>query len=141
MNKGGRPSKLTPEMHEAVIELLRRGNYLETAALAVGVDKATIRLWCAKGKEAKSGKYRKFYAAVREAIARAEVRDLDVINQSTSSDWRAAAWRLEHRYPQRWGKRAKTKHEVTGKGGAPLSAPQAVIYLPDNGRMPKEADE
>ena len=133
--KGGRPTKLTPELQQSVIDLLRRGNYLETTALAVGVDKATIRLWLSKGKKAKTGIYKRFYAAVRRALSEAEVLDVDTIRKAAASDWRAAAWRLEHRYPQRWGK-IKTKHEVTGKGGAPVQS--AVIYLPDNGRLPKE---
>lgn len=136
--KRGRPTKLTPELSKTVVDLLRRGNYLETAALAVGVDKATIRLWLAKGKKAKRGIHREFYAAVREALSYAEVLDVDTIRKAAGSDWRAAAWRLEHRYPQRWARKGKAKHEVTGKGGGPLEAPRAVIYLPDNGRLPPE---
>lgn len=135
MAKTGRPSKLTPELQERVCDLLKRGNYLETAALRTGIDRTTIRNWMRKGRSAKSGAYRDFFIAVEEASVYAETADMETIRKAAGVDWRAAAWRLEHRYPQRF-KRTE-RHEVTGKRGAPLNAPSAVIYLPDNGRVPE----
>lgn len=136
--KTGRPTKLTPELQKSVVDLLRRGNYLETAALANGIDRATIRDWLKRGNKARSGIYRNFSRAVREALTYAEVSDVEKIRKAAASDWRAAAWRLEHRYPQRWTRKATTRQEVTGKGGKPIEAPRAVIYLPNNGRLPEE---
>lgn len=134
----GRPTKLTDEVASSVLDLLRRGNYLETAAIMSGVDPSTVRGWLKRGREAKSGAYRDFFAAVRRAIVRPEIEDTETIRKAAASDWRAAAWRLEHRYPQRWARKT-TKHEVTGKGGSPLQeGPRTVIYLPDNGRLPPD---
>ena len=46
--------------------------------------------------------------------------------------WQAAAWKLERRDPERWGRR---RVELTGADGAPLQGEGNVhIYLPDNGR-------
>jgi hypothetical protein len=136
--KMGRPTKLTTDMHKRIVDLIKRGNYLETTALMVGVDRGTIRLWLNRGKAARSGPYRNFYRAVQEAVAYPEIQDVETIRRASQTDWKAAAWRLEHRYPQRWARKGKAKHEVTGKGGGPLEAPRAVIYLPDNGRLPPE---
>lgn len=134
--KRGRPGKLTPEVQKSIVDMLRRGNYLETSALISGVDPSTVRLWLKKGKEAKRGIYRDFLAAVKRASIRPEVEDVETIRKAAATDWRAAAWRLEHRYPQRWAKKT-TKLEHTGKDGAKLDAtPATVIYLPDNGRLP-----
>lgn len=133
----GRPTKLTPEIQRTIVDMLRRGNYLETCAVIAGLDPSTVRGWLKKGRESKRGMYRDFFAAVKRASVRPEVEDVETIRKAAATDWRAAAWRLEHRYPQRWAKKT-TKLEHTGKDGAKLDgAPTTVIYLPDNGRLPK----
>jgi len=43
---------------------------------------------------------------VEQSRAEAEVRDVSIIAQAVSHDWRAAAWRLERRNPKRYGKAA-----------------------------------
>lgn len=138
--KKGRPTKLTDEVREHIADLIRRGNYLSVAATRAGVDRGTVRRWLRQGREARTGKYFEFRRAVEEAIVFAEVNDVEIIRKAAASgDWRAAAWRLEHRYPQRY--KRPSRHEVTGKHGAPLETPRAVIYLPDNGRLPKGIDD
>lgn len=136
MPKVGRPTKLTPKMQETIVDLVKRGNYLETAALYSGIDRTTIRNWMRRGREAKRGPYREFFLAVKQAATYAEVQDMETVRKAASGDWRAAAWRLEHRYPQRYKRRER--HEITGNRGAPLATGGAVIYLPDNGRVPQE---
>lgn len=118
-NKGGRPTKLTPEIHEKIVSLMRAGNYLETAALACGLKPHTVRSWLREAANQKSGAKRKFLIAVREAMAEPETRDMSVIDIAASSDWRAAAWRLEHRYPQRFSKKT-VKNQVSGPKGGPV---------------------
>jgi hypothetical protein len=113
-----RPTKLTKEMQEKICDLIRRGNYLSTASKQAGVDRNTVRKWLDRGKASKKGMYFEFRCAVDAAIAYAEVNDVEMIRKAAAIDWRAAAWRLKHRYPQRWG---KTRHEVTGKDGGPVS--------------------
>jgi hypothetical protein len=51
-------------------------------------------------------------------MAEAEMRDVALIAQAAKENWQAAAWRLERKYPARWGR--KTQHEVTGKDGKPV---------------------
>lgn len=136
MDKGGRPTKLTNEVQRIIVDLVRRGNYLDTAAMHAGVERSTLRKWMQRGRSSKSGLYRRFFLAVNKAAAFPEVSDMEVIRKAASSDWRAAAWRLEHRYPQRYAKKT-TKHEVTGTRGGPVQTDKTVIILPDNGRLPE----
>jgi len=49
--------------------------------------------------------YVKFSNAVEKALAEAEMRDVMIIGKAASEQWQAAAWRLERKFPQRWGRR------------------------------------
>ena len=50
----GRPSKLTPERHKRIVELIARGNFATVAAEAGGVTESTFYRWMRLGKEATS---------------------------------------------------------------------------------------
>lgn len=101
---GGRPPELTDELTEKICNLLRMGNYIETAVVVSGVSKEVFYLWCkiANGKQKKeirSGKrkgekipytekekepYVKFLHSVTRAIEECDARDLANIDQAAS---------------------------------------------------------
>lgn len=120
-----------PDVQDKIVQALRAGNYLETAAAWAGVTVVSIRNWLRRGSQAASRQeqglpipqedevYLRFFAVVREAQAHAEVRDVARIAQAAETDWRAAAWRLEHRSPARWGRQTvKVEHDVAADAGA-----------------------
>lgn len=117
----GRPSKLTPELQERILQLIRKGNYIEVACAAVGIDKSTYYKWLQRGQQAKSGKYFDFFIAAKKAEREAETAFLDRIREAAfkDKDWKAAAWYLERKYPERWGR--KERHEVTGEDGGEIT--------------------
>ena len=119
-DKKGRPTSLTPETGERIIGFLRLGNYIETACNASGIHKDSFYEWL---KRAKTGEepFAKFASQVDEAVALAEARDLQTIQKASGEQWQAAAWRLERRYPERWGRRDPQRIELTGKGGGPIT--------------------
>lgn len=85
--------------------MIRGGNYIETAAAYAGISKQTLYNWLRRGARQKSGQYREFALAVEQALAEAEMRDLALIEQAArDGKWQAAAWRLERRFPKRWGR-------------------------------------
>ena len=47
--------------------------------------------------------YLEFSDAVKKGLAQGEYRDLRTILTASGSAWQAAAWRLERRFPERWG--------------------------------------
>jgi len=53
-----RPEKLTPEVQQKIVDAIRLGNYIETAAAYAGISKSTLYDWLKKGGRARSGKYR-----------------------------------------------------------------------------------
>lgn len=122
----GRPSKLTPELQERIISAIRAGNYMETAAAYAGISKDTLYRWLKQGARAKSGPYKRFSDAIAQAMAQSEVRDVAVIHKAAETEWTAAAWRLERKYPERWGRRQKVEAQVSGPGGGPVEVTATV---------------
>ena len=128
---GGRPTKLTHELIERLCIVLRTGAYLDTAFKHVGICKATHHSWAKAGNEelarrAKGAKPRKsrdlhveFLNATEKAMADAELLSLGHISKAASDgQWAAAAWKLERRSPEKWGRR---RVEVTGADGVPVA--------------------
>lgn len=135
--KGGRPLKLTPEVQKTIVDAVRSGNYMETAASLAGIDRETLLSWLKQGARAKSGRFKEFSNTVKRAVAEAEARDLAVIDKAADGwdkrtgrihrklnaetkamevveemvestrefQWTAAAWRLERKFPNKWGRR------------------------------------
>ena len=117
----GRPTKLTPEVRDRIIEALRAGNYQDAAAAYAGIGPATFYRWMERGRAADAEPdYREFREAVERARAEAEVRNVALVQRSAADGtWQAAAWFLERSYPSRWGRRER--HEVTGADGGPVA--------------------
>ena len=116
----GRPSKLTPQTHDKIVNAVKAGNYLETAARYAGIDQSTLHRWLNKGKDPDAEpEYRQFCEAVESAKAEAEARNVALIQQSANAGtWQAAAWFLERTAHARWGR--KQSVEVTGANGEAL---------------------
>lgn len=124
----GRPIKLNNQIRDSVASALRAGNYIETAAAYAGINKTTLYDWLKRGEREKQriesnpgAKARKsealfvdFSNAVQKAMADAEVRDVATIVRASAENWQAAAWRLERKYPDRWGRR-KLEVDVSGQ--------------------------
>jgi hypothetical protein len=103
----GRPSKLTPELHAEMVILFKMGNFVETTCGTVGINKSTFYDWMKKGKNSNNpkNKYKKFQEAVDQAMAWSEARDVAIISKQSEHDWRAAAFRLLRKHPDKWGKK------------------------------------
>ena len=106
--KGGRPSKLTPELQAEIVFLIKAGNFIETTCDVVGINKSTFYAWMKLGDAStRPDKYTKFRDAVVNAQAFSEARDVAIIAKASEDDWRASAWKLERKFPDRWGKRKR----------------------------------
>lgn len=128
--KPGRKTRLTPERQQKILNAIRAGAYLETAAAAAGINKVTLHRWLRRGERYPDTIYSAFSEAVHEALAQAELRDVLTISKAAGDgDWRAAAWRLERKYPKRWGTVSRT--EITGKDGGALQIQQSSANLRD----------
>ena len=112
----GRPTKLTPDVQEAIVDGINAGLTYRMSCARAGVTHATFYRWLEKGETAKSGAFREFCDTVSRAKADSALRLVSQITLQAPTDWRAAAFLLERRFPDDYGKRT----EVTGKGGGPM---------------------
>lgn len=114
--KRGRPNKLTPEIQAKICDAIRAGAYVETAAALAGISKDTFYRWLKKGARAKSGKFKAFNEAVHKAMAEAEFQDIMIIANAAKVDWKAAAWKLERKYPERWARKDRSDVNLNHSG-------------------------
>jgi transposase len=124
-------TKLTPEVQEKILLHLRVGAYVETAAVCAGISKDTFYDWMKKGARGQKP-YVAFAEAVHKAVAESESRDLATILKASTKYWVAAAWRLERRFPEKYGRFDRMK--VEGKiehDGASLVAKLAQLINGD----------
>jgi transposase-like protein len=122
----GRPTKLTADLKERLIGALRSGAPNETAAGFAGIAESTFYAWLARAQDDLKANpeiatdYTEFQEAVEKAQAEAELEKLLIINAAakgkpttegapgTAGQWQAAAWFLERRHPERYGRRIVT---------------------------------
>jgi len=94
----GRPSKRTPEIEAAIVECIRLGMSIPQTCDACGISHTQFRNW--------RKHYREFQDLIRRAEAEAVKLHLAVIQSAAASgkSWQAAAWFLERKHPEQWGK-------------------------------------
>lgn len=124
----GRPTKLTPEKHAAIIAAIRAGASRQAAAASVGIAYNTLCEWLARGEgrdpdRTAESDFASFANDLRTAEAEFEQSLIQQVMSYSAMgdkpDWRGPAWLLERRFSQQWGKTTKT--ELSGPGGEPLS--------------------
>jgi transposase len=103
----GRPSKLTPETQQKIVQAITLGATYELAAAYGGIHYDTFNEWMKLGAIGKKP-YSDFSEAVKEAEGRAAVGWLAKIEMAANDgNWQAAAWKLERRYPHSYGRQVQ----------------------------------
>jgi transposase len=111
-----RAISLNNDIQERIVRAIQAGNYQETAARFGGIGVSTFYKWMARGLEEPESKYGEFREAIENAKAQAEVFDVALIDQAAKDgSWQAAAWKLERKFPHRWGRVQRT--EISGPDG------------------------
>ena len=112
-------TKLTPQRKQTIANAIANGNYKETAAAAAGIGESTLYSWQERGeRETEAGEttiYTEFLEAIKKAEAQAEANCIQIIHEAAPKNWQAAAWYLERKHYQRWGRKDKQQVEVTNK--------------------------
>lgn len=132
MDKGGRKTKLTPQIIEDFARILSTVLYLETVGDYLGVERTTWRKWLKRGAAEvarlhKPGEvpnkreelFVQFFHTVKKARAEGEFCHLSTLRKASQEKWQAAAWILERRYPEKWGQKTHLDATISGKKDAP----------------------
>jgi hypothetical protein len=135
----GRPTKLTPELRDRILDAVLEGNYLETAAQVAGINKTTLYRWLRRAADLEAQAlehvtdddldagadlwqhvdpdlwvYLDFRHALKSAEAYAET---ELVRQTLhrGQGWQAAMTVLERRHPARWGRRLDAHVDHSGE--------------------------
>ena len=132
-----RLTKLTPETHAKIVKFVRGGVYLETACAAAGIGTQTMRDWMKRGQAKPKSIYGKFAADIEEALGADEARTVLTHEQLSAASvegkgrcqdcgatvtvmvpvpgnvqLNALQWKLERKFPKRYGNRLRVTQEV-----------------------------
>lgn len=104
---GGRPTKRNPLTEGAIFAAIEAGATYELAAKAGGITYETFNEW------------RKADPQFSEAIAKVEyeaaLTRLNIIAAAARDDWKAAAWWLERRFPESYGRQVRAQVDHGGQ--------------------------
>lgn len=102
---GGRPTKYVPEVIEKILNAIAVGAPFSHACNYAGISFETFNEWRKDKSE--------FSEQVKNAEGKAVVGWLARIEQAAKDgNWTAAAWKLERRFPEDFGKRDKIQVDV-----------------------------
>ena len=123
----GRESKLIdPKMHQRLMDALVAGNTIRNACIMAKIGESTYHRWMAEAEIAPEGHpLKEFRESVKGAMAQAEHRNVMIIQKAAPRQWQAAAWFLERRNPEAFGRR-----EFVAMGGDGLGQPIAIANIP-----------
>jgi transposase len=91
-----RKTKYTEERAQRIIQAVEVGATYRLAAAYAGITDDTLTNW--------RKRYSDFSERLVAAEGRAGIRWLSRIEEAAKDDWRAAAWKLERRHPEEYGK-------------------------------------
>ena len=132
-------TKLTPELQDKFCNAIENGDSILGACGYVGITERTYYNWIDRAENAKGRtKFVKFKEAVDKAKAKALHNYEQVITKASMEHWQAAAWMLERRHPDMYGKKDKIEADVTHKGLSGLA--DAITMSEEKHRREDEAD-
>lgn len=101
-----RKSKYDPERVQKIIDAIKLGATHELAANYAGVSVTTFYEWKSTKAE--------FAEAIKAAEGLGAIKWLEKIEAAANEHWQAAAWKLERRYPDQYGRQIITQ-QVQGR--------------------------
>lgn len=110
MAKPGRKTKYTPETVAKIVQAIKTGATYQLACQYAGISHETFAQWMKHKPE--------FSEAVKESEGAGAIELLARIRkEAAEGTWQAAAWILERRYPEMYGRQ---RQEVTGADGGDI---------------------
>ena len=104
----GRPTKLKPQVQRVICEAMLKGCTKATAAAAAGINVVTLNDWDRRGQNDLKADEHTIYSDFSIEYRSAQQKAFETLTrrvfEASEKEWRAAAWILERRDPEHWGK-------------------------------------
>jgi transposase len=127
-----RATKLTATVSKTICDAIGEGISLEGAAELANVSASTAYEWFSRGLgedprgRGETKAFAEFAERLTRARAEAELREMRaIVKAAADGDWRAAAWRLERRYPKQYGRQQRVEHATAD--GKPLNVDLSIL--------------
>lgn len=101
--------KKTRARIELILENLRKGITKKAACSQAGIDRNTLYRWCETDKE--------LAAEVEAAIDVSQSVLVNAVITASFTDWRAAAWMLERRFPESFAAKRDVEVNINKSDG------------------------
>ena len=115
----GRRSKYTPETVDKLTQAIRLGATYVLACNYAGISQETFSQWRNTKPE--------FSEAITQAEGDAAIKWLALIEKHAQEQPQWAAWKLERRYPEMYGRQ---RVEMTGAEGGPIATEITIRQVP-----------
>ena len=106
-------AKFNEETINKILIAHENGLKQKDSAIFADIDESTLYRWLEKGKNARRGKYRKFYDDFQKAQIKNKVYHLKKIQDDDS--WQSSAWYLERKYKKEFAKNEVVDLNHTGQ--------------------------
>jgi hypothetical protein len=116
----GRRSKYTPETVDKLTQAIRLGATYQLACNFAGISHETFHQWRNTKPE--------FSEAITQAEGDAAVKWLALVNKHATDQPQWAAWMLERRYPEMYGRQ---RMEITGADNGPIQTEIILRQIPE----------
>ena len=107
-------TKLTDKLCDEICNDIKAGVPIKHASISHGISESTFYNWFDKGRDAKSGKFKKFYDKIQEAKSVAITLRARRIYKAGEDNWQADAWWLERVDPTNFGRKDTHNHKHEG---------------------------
>lgn len=151
MDEKGQPLKLEkPGVKEKFLAAIAKGASYNIACGYAGFHYQTLRRWMIRGEalmdmheeqiETHPDKvYYDFYCDVRRVESYAAITWLDKIDKASEIHWQAAAWKLERRYPDEYGRVTKEQTDEEKDSSIEKAKQEVTKLKADNNGRPAPA--
>jgi len=127
----GRPEKLDEGMKANIVKCIKLGLSYKYTCYYVGINETSFIDWRHRGEfeknEGTDSIYSKLFTEVKKAEAEAIAMRLKNIHNASQESWQAAAWFLERKYHQEFGKKDRSERFIEG-----MSLREFMAMLPDD---------
>lgn len=129
--QGGRPSKFTPAVCAIILESVRAGQSYAMSCRRARIDDSTLSHWAAEVEEkGEASRYFQFINDLMQAEADGQLALIATVRTATKQDWKAAAWLLERKHPDEWGRRDSLSLGRSGGEDDPEENVGGVLLVP-----------